>query len=61
MAVKSMEFMRRNLERISTYLPKDRHVRDVYSQLIYDSAFIYSSLHDQLEIAVTGFNTTRMP
>jgi hypothetical protein len=50
-AVKSMEFMRRNLERVAAHIPRDRHIRDIYRQLLYDSSLIYDYLHDELELA----------
>lgn len=49
-SAKSMEFMMRNLDRIFEYLPKDRHVRDIHRQLVYDSSYIYNSLHEELEM-----------
>ena len=52
-AAKSMEFMRRNLERIAVHLPKDRHVRAIYRQLVYDNFVIFVSLHDVLEITAS--------
>ena len=48
---KSMEFMRRNLECIAGYLPKNRRVRDIYRQLLYDSYVIFGNLHDRIEEA----------
>lgn len=53
-AAKSMEFMRRNLECIAVHLPRDRHVREVYRQLLYDSSLVFNYLHDELEIAAFG-------
>ncbi len=56
-AAKSMEFMRRNLDRIALHLPKDRHVRDLYKQLVYDSSVIFGVLHDELEFSCTRGGT----
>lgn len=56
-ASKSMEFMRRNLERIAGYLPKNRRVRDIYRQLLYDSSIIFGSLHDRIEEACINADT----
>ena len=53
-AMKSMEFIRRNLERIATHLPAKRQARDVYKQLLYDSSIIFDSLHDEIETACMG-------
>jgi len=50
-AARSLEFIRRNLERISVHLPKDRHAKDIYRQIVYDSSIIYANLHDELEMA----------
>ena len=50
-AARSMEFIQRNLERIASHLPRDRHILDIYKQLVYDSSIIYYSLHDGLELA----------
>jgi hypothetical protein len=60
-SAKSMEFMRRNLERIAAHLPRDRHVRDVYRQLVYDSHIIYRSLHDLLEMACNEGTVSSIP
>ncbi len=56
-AAKSMEFIRQNLERIASYLPKDRRVRDFYRQLVYDTSVIFSNLHDELEAACLDWST----
>jgi hypothetical protein len=53
-AAKSMEFIRRNLERVAVHLPKDRHIREVYRQLLYDSSLVFNYLHDELEMAAFG-------
>ena len=53
-AMKSMEFIRRNLERIAAYMPAKRHARDIYRQLLYDSSIIFDSLHDEIETACMG-------
>jgi hypothetical protein len=53
-AIKSMEFIRRNLERIAMHLPSKRQARDVYKQLLYDSSIIFDSMHDEIERACTG-------
>lgn len=50
-AARSMEFLRRNIERIAPHLQKDRRVKEMYKQLIYDSALIYGALHDELDVA----------
>lgn len=53
-AMKSMEFIRRNLERIATYLPAQRQAKDIYKQLIYDSHIIFGNLHGEIEAACMG-------
>lgn len=50
-AARSMEFLRRNIERIAVHLPKDRRAKEIYKQLIYDSSLIFGTLHDELEMA----------
>jgi hypothetical protein len=53
-AVKSMEFIRRNLERIAMHLPAKRQAKDIYKQLLYDSSIIFDSLHEEIETACMG-------
>jgi hypothetical protein len=53
-AMKSMEFVRRNLERIAAYLPETRQAKDIYKQLIYDSYIVFGNLHGEIEAACMG-------
>lgn len=59
-AMKSMEFIRRNLERISMHMPAKRHARDIYKQLLYDSSIIFDSLHDEIEAACMGHSNLKV-